>query len=218
MNSILFRWMTISFISISSLTGSSPCVPISIRLIQQRNSPNVFETSDRDRRQKPDEVVKAMKLKPGQVVVDIGAGEGYFTRRFALAVGADGKAIGIEIDASAIQKMEEDARRLRLTNYEARKVLPDDPMLAPRSADVIFLCDTYHHIDNRVVYFSKVRQALKSGGRVIILDMEKSYHHSAHSIERGVVVDELRQAGYQLIREFDFLLPRQFFLEFGMIE
>ena len=214
MNKILLSLLAISLLNFYSLVGSSPGLPLSIRLLQQLNSTRGIESSERDRRQKPDEVVKAMLLKPGDVIVDLGAGEGYFTRRFALAVGTEGRAIGADIDDSAVQKMKADARRLQLANYEARKVSPDDASLPPLSADVIFLCDTYHHIDNRVAYFVRLKQALKPGGRLIIVDMEKAYHRSAHSIEKSVVLDELSQAGYQLQKEFDLLLPRQFFLEF----
>ena len=214
MSSILLSILIISFFNLSSLIGPSPSFPISIRFLQQLNSPRSIEPNERDRRQKPDEVVKAMSLKPGDVVVDLGAGEGYFTRRFALAVGAEGRAIGAEVDDSAIRKMQDDARRLQLSNYETKKVSADDASLPQQSADVIFLCDTYHHIENRVAYFARLKQALKSGGRLIVVDMEKAYHRSAHSIEKEVVLEELKQAGYQLKKEFDMLLPRQFFLEF----
>jgi SAM-dependent methyltransferase len=96
-------------------------------------------------------------------------GDGYFLRWFAAAVGPTGKAIGVEIDSAMARSMNSDARRLGLTNYEARLVPPDDPMLAGGSVDLIFLCDTYHDIAERTAYFAKARQALKPGGRLVIL-------------------------------------------------
>jgi arsenite methyltransferase len=172
------------------------------------------EHDRRDRSQKPDEVLRLMNVRPGQVIVDIGAGQGYFTGRFAAQVGPTGKAIGVEIDASAVRAMTADAKRRNLTNYEARLVPPDDPILAPQSADIIFLCDAYHHIDDRVAYFAKVKQALKPGGKLVILDYVKSSENARHSIVREEAIEELRRAGYRLAREFDLLLPRQYFLEF----
>jgi arsenite methyltransferase len=68
------------------------------------------------------QVLKLMNVKPGHVIVDIGAGSGYFTRRFASAVGPTGKAIGVEISVSLVRALNADARRLNLTNYEARLV------------------------------------------------------------------------------------------------
>jgi SAM-dependent methyltransferase len=148
------------------------------------------------------------------VIVDIGAGSGYFTRRFAAAVGPAGKAIGVEIDSAMVRSMNADARRLNLTNYEALLVPPDDPMLAASSVDVVFLSDTYHHINDRVAYFTKVRQSLKPGGRLVIVDFVRTKDNSDHSIVKEEVVDELRRAGFRLAREFDLLLPKQYFLEF----
>jgi len=87
-------------------------------------------------------------------------------------------------------------------------------MLAPRSVDVVFLCDTYHHIDDRVAYFAKVRQALKPGGRLVIIDFVKTKETPDHSVVKDEVIDELRRAGYRLGKEFDLLLPKQYFLEF----
>jgi arsenite methyltransferase len=179
-----------------------------------KSSSTAAEPDHRDKEQKPDEVLKLMNVKPDQVIVDIGAGSGYFTRRFAAAVGPAGKAIGIEIDSSMVRAMNADARRLNMTNYEARLVPHDDPMLMASSADTIFLCDAYHHINNRVAYFTKARQSLKPGGRLVILDFVRTKDNTEHSIVKEDVVDELLRAGLRLAREFDLLLPKQYFLEF----
>jgi len=181
-------------------------------LLKRSSTP--AEPDGRDKEQKPDEVLKLMKAQPGQVIVDIGAGSGYFTRRFAAAVGPTGKAIGVEIDSAMVRRLNADARRLGLTNYEARLVEPADPLLAARSVDVIFLCDTYHHISERVAYFANVRQSLKPGGRLVNIDYVRTKDRPEHSSVKEEVVEELRRAGFRLAREFDLLLPKQYFLEF----
>lgn len=182
-----------------------------------KSSATAAEPDHRDKEQKPDEVVKLMEVKPGQVIVDIGAGSGYFTRRFAAAVGPMGKAIGTEIDATMVRAMNADARRLNATNYEARLVPPDDPLLPANSVDTIFLCDAYHHIQDRVAYFAKARQTLKPGGRLVILDFVRSKDNTEHSIVKEEVVEELRRAGFRLAKEFDLLLPKQYFLAFELV-
>ena len=68
------------------------------------------EDPERDKWQKPEEVVKSINLKPGDIVADIGAGTGYFTRYFAIAVSPGGKALGLDINPSLVQNMKEDAR------------------------------------------------------------------------------------------------------------
>ena len=133
----------------------------------------IFESPERAKWQKPDEVVRALKLRPGQVVIDIGAGTGYFTRRFAQAVAPSGKAVGLDIEPDMVAYMQADAKKLGVKNYDARVVKPDDPELAPGSADLVFFCDTLHHMDNRVAYFRKLAVALRPGGRVAVIDFKK---------------------------------------------
>jgi predicted methyltransferase len=179
----------------------------------------ILEGSQRDRWQKPDEVIKHLNLKAGDVIADIGAGTGYFTRRLAVAVGPQGRALGLEIEASMVEHMNQDARRLNLKNYEARLVKPDDPGLGPQSVDVIFLSNTYHHITDRVEYFRRLSTSLKPRGRIVVVDFYKKPlpvgpRHLEHKVSEETVVGELRQAGYRLIRTLDFL-PYQYFLEFG---
>ncbi|MGH9842598.1 MAG: redoxin domain-containing protein [Blastocatellia bacterium] len=172
------------------------------------------ESGEHAHEHKHDEVARQMNLRAGDVVADIGAGDGVFTRRFAVAVGPAGKAIGIDIDPGAVRKMTADARRLNLSNYEARLVPADDPMLAPNSVDVIFLSDTYHHINDRVNYFARARQTLKPGGRLVIVDSVKARSNDTHSVVKEEVLDELRRAGYRLVKESELLAPRQYFFTF----
>ncbi len=177
----------------------------------------MLEGAERDKWQKPDEVVENLKLKRGDVVADVGAGTGYFTRRFAVVVGPKGKALGLEIEPSMVAHMKEDAQKLKLRNYEPRLVKGDDPGLGPQSVNVVFLCDAYHHIENRVAYLKRLRKSLKPDGRVVIVD----FHDRplpvgpAQKLSEQTVIKELEQAGYRLIRSLDFL-PYQYFLEFGL--
>jgi ubiquinone/menaquinone biosynthesis C-methylase UbiE len=177
----------------------------------------VFEDPKRAEWQKPEEVVMKMNLNPGDTVVDIGAGTGYFTRLFARTVGPEGNATGLEIEESMVNYMKDDAKKLNLKNYKARLVRPDDPELPHQSVDVVFLCNTYHHIDNRVEYFKRLSRGLKQGGRVVIIDFYKRKlpvgPSPQHKISQSLVKKELEQAGYRLIRSHD-ILPHQYFLEF----
>lgn len=177
-----------------------------------------FEDPARDEWQKPAVVVTTMKLKPGDIVADIGAGTGYFTRRFAVAVGPGGKAIGLDIEQSMVDYMKEDARKLKLNNYEARVVKTDDPGLPPSSVDVIFLCDTYHHIAERITYFRNVSGSLKPDGRIVIVDFYKNTNFGPpmdHKLAKEVVFQEMEEAGYRLIKSHK-VLQHQYFLEYGL--
>lgn len=176
----------------------------------------VFESPERAKWQKPDQVVRALNLKPGQTVADIGAGTGYFTRRFARAVGPSGKAIGLDIEPGMVAYMKADAKKIRLSNYAARLAKPDDPELALHSVDIVFFCDVLHHVDGRVAYLGKLKLALKPGGRVAVVDFKKTAPigpPATMKLARGEMIAQFKEAGYRLVGEHDFL-PYQYFLEF----
>lgn len=176
----------------------------------------MFEDPERDKWQKPAEVVKMMNLKPGDVVADIGAGTGYITRHLAVAVGPGGKAIGLDIEQSMVDYMNNDAKKLGLKNYTAKVVKTDDPGLGAHSVDVIFLCNTYHHIEDRTAYFQNLLKSLKPGGRVISVDFYKDTDFGPpreHKLARDIVVKEMSLAGYRLNRDLKFL-EHQYYLEF----
>jgi len=177
-----------------------------------------FEDPARDSWQKPDEVVRTMGLVAGDVVADIGAGTGYFTRRFAVAVGPEGKALGLDIEQSMVKYMKEDAQKLDLENYEAIVIPTDATGLAPGSVDVIFLSNTYHHIENRVEYFKNASKNLKQNGRVIIVDFYKNTDFGPprdHKLAKEVVLDEMARAGYILKKDLK-ILPHQYYLEYAL--
>ena len=179
-----------------------------------------FEDPARDEWQKPDEVIKTMGLRRGDVVADLGAGTGYFTRRIAVAVGPEGKAFGLEVEPAMVEYMKKDAEKLHLSNYVAKLVKYDDPLLEPQSADVVFVCDTYHHIKDRVNYLKRLSKGLKTGGRVIIVDFYKKElpvgpRDLEHKLSEETVLKEFQEAGYRVLRTHC-VLPYQYFIEFGM--
>jgi arsenite methyltransferase len=177
---------------------------------------SVFESPARAKWQKPDEVVRALDLKPGETVIDIGAGTGYFTRRFAKAVGPSGTAIGLDVEPGMVDYMKADAKKLDLKNYQARLVTADNPELGSHSADVIFFCDTLHHVADRIAYLQSLMPALRSGGRVAVVDFKKDAPMGPPAkmkIAREQMIEQFGKAGYRLVRAHDFL-PDQYFLEF----
>jgi len=180
----------------------------------------VFEDPARDEWQKPDEIIKTMGLRQGDIVADLGAGTGYFTRRFASAVGPEGKALGLEVEPEMVEYMKKDAGKLHLSNYVAKLVKYDDPLLGPQSVDVVFICDTYHHIEDRVNYLKRLSKGLKPGGRVVIVDFYKKElpvgpRDLEHKLSEGTVLKEFQEAGYRVLRTHC-ILPYQYFIEFGM--
>jgi ubiquinone/menaquinone biosynthesis C-methylase UbiE len=179
-----------------------------------------LERPERDKDQKPDEVIKALALDRYMTIADIGAGSGYFTRKFVWEVQDKGMVYAIDIEPGMLKYNEEQVEHLH-TPYNAKFVLAkeDDPLLPPNSVDLVFLCNTYHHLEKRADYFARVKAALKPKGRVAIIDFWTDGRAGnlgfspEHLVARATVISEMTAAGYTLSKEHTFL-PRQYFLEF----
>jgi SAM-dependent methyltransferase len=174
----------------------------------------VFDDPKRDAWQKPHEVIQALALKPDAVIADIGSGTGYFSMRFAHMV-PKGKVYGVDTEPDMVKYLAERAKREGLGNVTAVAGAPGDPRL-PEKADLIILVDVFHHIENRERYFSKLRDSLKPGGRIAIIDFRMDSPEGppkAARIAPAQVTSEMKQAGYVPDREHGFL-PKQYFLVF----
>jgi predicted methyltransferase len=174
----------------------------------------VFDDPKRDAWQKPHEVIQALALKPDAVVADIGSGTGYFAVRFAHMV-PGGKVYGLDTEPDMVKYLAERAKREGLHNLISGKAEPGDPRL-PEKADLVIFVDVVHHIDGRERYFSRLRDSLKSGGRVAVIDFRMDSPvgpPKAARIAPAQVKAELKQAGYALDTEHAFL-PNQYFLVF----
>lgn len=171
----------------------------------------MFEGAERDRWQKPADVVALLELAPAMTVADIGAGTGYFLPYLSRAV-PEGKVLGLDIEADMVRYIQERARRESLANVEGRVVAVDDPGLAARSVDRILIVNTWHHIPDRTDYARKLRTALAAGGTVYIVDFTRQAKHGPpreHRLEPAKVIGELEAAGFEA-RTVDETLPEQY--------
>lgn len=170
----------------------------------------VLEASSRDAWQKPHEVIQALALKKDEVVADIGAGSGYFTRRLARHAA---KVYAVDIDAKLLEKTKASSPE----NVETVLASPDDPKLTPGSVDTIFICNVLHHIEGRPGYYAKLKAALKPGGRIVNIDFYKRKLPVGPPVSMKLsekeVEAEFKAAGFALDKSHSFL-THQYFLEF----
>lgn len=174
----------------------------------------VFDDPARDAWQKPDEVIRALKLAPDAHVADIGAGTGYFAVRFARAV-PQGRVYGVDAEPDMVRYLGVRAQREGLANLTPVAAKKNDPGI-PAAVDLVILVDTYHHIPDRERYFRNLQRSLKPGGRLAIIDFTLDSPEGPPRrarIPADAVKKELARAGYKLAQEHAFL-PHQYFLVF----
>ncbi len=174
-----------------------------------------MEDPGRAQWQKPDEVVHRLQLRPGQRVADIGAGTGYFTALLARAVGSGGRVYAVDIDPQAVRYMRDRFRGGKFRQVRVIQATPDDPKL-PRPVDLIFVCDTWHHIDDRAAYARQLRRYLTKHGRLVVVDFKVDADPNLGPpremrLSPEQIADELRQSGFTVTYEPDFL-PQQYVL------
>jgi cyclopropane fatty-acyl-phospholipid synthase-like methyltransferase len=176
---------------------------------------HVFDDPERDAWQKPHVVIQALALQPGARVADLGAGTGYFSARLANML-PKGRVYAVDIEPDMVRYLQARARREGLRNVIALKGEADDPRL-PEKVDLILLVDVYHHIGDRTSYFRRLREALRSGGRVAIVDFKLDSPEGpprAARVAPEAVIAEMKAAGYAVAAEHAFL-PYQYFLVFA---
>jgi ubiquinone/menaquinone biosynthesis C-methylase UbiE len=129
-----------------------------------------FDDPARDAWQRPAEVIEHLRLEPGSVVADLGAGTGYFVSWLSRAVGEQGKVLALDVEPKMIEFLGQRAQQQGLANVTPRLVPTDDPQLEPGSVSRVLIVNTWHHIDDRVRYAAKLASALAAGGEIWIVD------------------------------------------------
>ena len=177
----------------------------------------MLENPQRDIEQKPDEVIAAMDIRSGETIADIGAGSGYFALRFADHVGAIGRVYAVDTNPDMIIHMNRRIRDMKIANVVTVLSTPEDPLLAEKSIDRFFVCNTWHHIPNQSRYIALLKTMLRPGGQIIIVDYYKKPlpvgPPPAMKMARSDVVDQMEKSGLKLAEEHTFL-PNQYFLAF----
>jgi len=149
---------------------------------------------------KIDQVVKALKLKDGDVVADLGAGTGLFEPQLGYAIGR-GRVYAVEIDKGFLDEIDRKVEELHISSIETVLGTPTDPKLPTRSVDVALMHDVLHHVAQRQTYLKAVAQYLKPTGRVAVVEFHPK--DSPHKDDPSLVVS--KEQGAALMAEAGFV-------------
>lgn len=163
----------------------SPASSTSFATEVQRDSVNEAKT-----------VMDLADIRAGTTVADIGAGEGYYTVRLAERVGKKGRVLAQDIDEEALGRLAQRVERERLDNVSIKPGAPDDPRLPVASFDRIFLVHMYHEVTEPYAFLWRMRPALRPGGRVIVVDVDRPTDQ--RGIPPALLFCEFGRVGFRL--------------------
>jgi len=174
-----------------------------------------MEAPDRADWQKPDEVVRALGLRPGDVACDVGAGPGYFTLRLARAVGPQGRVYAVDVVPEMIAALRERLREAGVGNVTPVLARDDDSLLPPQACDLVLVVDTFHHFPDGAAYLRSLLPRLRPGGRIVNVDFHRREMPVGPPLENKVAREDFlaaaQAAGLRVVEEKGFL-PYQYFL------
>jgi ubiquinone/menaquinone biosynthesis C-methylase UbiE len=174
-----------------------------------------LEDPARARWQRPARLVRALGVRPGQTVAEIGAGSGYLVRRLARAVGSRGRIYAVDAEPRMLPVLLARLRRAGIANVTPVLGRDDDPLLPEGSCDLVLVVNTYHHFPGGPRYLGRLARVLRAGGRLVNVDFHRRETPVGPPVERRVAREtflrDAGRAGLRLVRELTFL-PYQYCL------
>lgn len=217
----VWAWFAVLSVSIAPVTAQAPRDQHEAHQLHQdpRAYIAALEDPQRDAYQKPHEVLQALGIKAGEVIADIGAGSGLFTARLAQHVGSTGRVYAVDISPEMIRHLHERVRDMALLNVSPILAGPDDPLL-PQPVDRFLIVDVWHHVENQTGYLARLKERLKPGGQVVMIDFQKRDlpvgPPPAMKIAREDLIRQMEVHGFRVATEHTFL-PYQYFLVFEAV-
>ena len=176
-----------------------------------------LERTEREIEEEPETALNAIGISPGSTVADVGAGSGYFTVRMARRVGAQGRVYANDLQPEMLAMLASRLQKEGVRNVTLVQGTVDDPKLPAGSIDVILLVDVYHEFSQPQIMLRRMREALKPGGRLVLLEYRKEDPsvpiRPEHKMSVAEAKLEVEAEGYTLSR-VDSALPRQHILIF----
>jgi ubiquinone/menaquinone biosynthesis C-methylase UbiE len=206
---------------VAAQQAASPGVhPISGRHYAQTMSylgADWLDRSERVQEEEPDIALDAIKLAPGSTVADVGAGSGYMTVKMAQRVGPTGKVYANDIQPQMLSMLRQRLDREKISNVELVLGTYDDPRLPANTIDLILMVDVYHEFSEPQKMLRRMRESLKPGGRIVLLEYRKEDPsipiRPDHKMSVAEAKMEVEAEGFTLAT-VDERLPRQHILIF----
>lgn len=179
----------------------------------------VFERDGREIWDRRGDIIRHLRLQPGQAIADVGAGTGFFSLLMAREVGATGRVYAVDIAKNFVDASVQRAREQGLDNVIGVVNDQQSVHLPPASVDLVFISDTYHHFEYPQATLRSIHSALKPNGELVIIDFRRDASQSSSWVLDHVradnqrVITEIETAGFELTEKLDFM-QTQYYLRF----
>jgi ubiquinone/menaquinone biosynthesis C-methylase UbiE len=177
-----------------------------------------LERSEREDEEAPDVALNVLKIPKGAAVADIGAGSGFITVRLADRVGPTGRVFANDVQPQMLNILARRLDRSKITNVTLIEGTLDDPRIPPASIDLALMVDVYHELSQPQSILRHLRESLKPGGRLVLLEYRKEDPtvpiKPEHKMSVAEAKMEVEAEGFTLSR-VDEALPRQHILIFS---
>ena len=178
-----------------------------------------LERGEREEEEAPDVALDVLKIPKGATVADIGAGSGYITVRLAARVGPSGRVFANDVQPQMLNILSRRLSNARITNVTLIEGTLDDPKLPPASVDMAMKVDVYHELSQPQTMLRHLRESLKPGGRLVLLEYRKEDPtvpiKPEHKMSVAEAKMEVEAEGFTLSK-VDEALPRQHILIFAV--
>lgn len=166
--------------------------------------------AERDQWQRPLDVIRALDLKEGNTVVDLGSGAGYFALKLSPEVGKRGQVLAVDLRKLSLFFLWTRALLRGEHNVHVMVGEVDDPGLPTDSVDAVLICNTYHEFSSPERILNHVSQSLRPGGRLVVLDRgpRATDTDHAHEVPLTVVAGQLRRSGFEIVSQDDQFIYR----------
>jgi ubiquinone/menaquinone biosynthesis C-methylase UbiE len=171
----------------------------------------------RDREEDCKTMLAALKVRPGDVVCDLGCGNGFYTIQLARLVGEKGRVLAVDIQREMLELLKDRAAEEKIANIEPILGTVVDPKLPPGSVDLVLLVDVYHEFSHPEQMLATIRRSLKPKGRVALVEFRAEDPNvpikPLHKMSKAQILKEFPPNGFKLVEEFD-KLPWQHLMFF----
>jgi ubiquinone/menaquinone biosynthesis C-methylase UbiE len=161
----------------------------------------------RDREEEPAKLMKALKLKPGMTVCDLGCGNGFYTLKLAKEVGPEGKVLAVEIQKEMLDMLQQRAEKAGVKNIQSVLGTVVDPKLPDNAVDLILVVDVYHEMDHPVEMLAALRKSLSKTGRLVLVEFRAEDPNvpikELHKMSKVQINKEIPANGFKLVEQYD---------------